>query len=157
MEIVKIEAAGYLLQKAITLIKAYQIELNENLCFQDFDKEMENPLYKYSAPTGALLIAMEADQPIGCVAIQALPDGSCEMKRLYVIPTFRHLKIGDQLVLQILKEAIALGYQKMKLDTLERLVPAIKLYEKHGFVNVNAYYLNPLPTVVYMEKQLANL
>jgi putative acetyltransferase len=42
----------------------------------------------------------------------------------------------------------------MKLDTLERLQAAIKLYQKFGFETVNAYYDNPLPGVVYMQKEL---
>jgi ribosomal protein S18 acetylase RimI-like enzyme len=76
------------------------------------------------------------------------------MKRLYVKPDFRQHKIGDALVQQLLKTATQLGYQKMKLDTLERLQAAINLYKKYGFVVTNAYYQNPLEEVVYMEKEL---
>lgn len=78
----------------------------------------------------------------------------CEMKRLYVQPAFRKHKIGAALVDAILQQAQQLNYAVMKLDTLERLQPAIQLYLKQGFVITNAYYKNPLPEVVYMEKQL---
>ena len=76
------------------------------------------------------------------------------MKRLYIKPAHRKLKAGEALVIEILKDAKKLGYTKMKLDTLERLQGAIQLYKKHGFVEVGAYYANPLPGVVYMEKNL---
>ena len=78
----------------------------------------------------------------------------CEMKRLYVQPAFRKHKIGEALVAAIVQEAKALNYTIMKLDTLQRLQPAIQLYLKQGFVVTKAYYKNPLPEVVYMEMEL---
>jgi hypothetical protein len=42
----------------------------------------------------------------------------------------------------------------MKLDTLQRLQPAIRLYEQYGFVHTTPYYANPMEDVVYMEKVL---
>jgi ribosomal protein S18 acetylase RimI-like enzyme len=76
------------------------------------------------------------------------------MKRLYVKPQLRRNKVGEELVKSLLKEAKEKGYQKMVLDTLERLHQAIKLYKRYGFQTTSAYYANPLPGVVYMEKQL---
>jgi len=76
------------------------------------------------------------------------------MKRLYVDPEYRKFGIGDALVKALLQEAKAMDYTLMKLDTLERLQAAIKLYQKFGFETVNAYYDNPLPGVVYMQKEL---
>jgi len=76
------------------------------------------------------------------------------MKRLYVVPEYRKLKIGDALVQALLLEAKTLGYLTMKLDTLDRLQAALKLYLKYGFETVTAYYDNPLPGVVYMQKKL---
>ena len=139
---------------AIQLFKDYALELNADLCFQSFDAELADPLKKYGAPKGALFLAYYNNEPAGCIALQTLPDGSCEMKRLYVKPDSRKHKVGDALVQQLLETAKTLGYQKMKLDTLERLQAAISLYKKHGFLVTTAYYQNPLPEVVYMEKEL---
>jgi putative acetyltransferase len=137
------------------LFLEYSKSLNENLCFQSFDEELENPLKKYGEPHGCLLIAYWNDEPAGCIALQPLkPDGVCEMKRLYVRDNYRRLGIADELVKALLREATKKGYKKMVLDTLERLAPAINLYVRYGFVNTSAYYENPLPNVVYMEKML---
>jgi GNAT superfamily N-acetyltransferase len=76
------------------------------------------------------------------------------MKRLYVRPRFRSNKIGDELVNVLLREASQKGYSKMVLDTLERLHAARKLYVRYGFHNTSAYYVKPLPGVVYMERVL---
>ena len=143
------------LQDVKGLFQQYVSELNEDLCFQHWDEEMDNPLYKYGLPQGSLVLAYWNNIPAGCIALQPLKEeGVCEMKRMYVLPDYRKHGIGDQLVQIILQDAIQLGYDKMVLDTLTRLTSAIRLYEKHGFVNTSAYYANPLPNVVYMEKGL---
>lgn len=171
LQLKHISTNGLALQAVIALFKEYADELNENLCFQSFDEELVNPLHKYGRPNGSLFVAMYDTEMVGCVAltdITAKPtshqatnevmkdDGKkvCEMKRLYVKPTFRKHKIGDALVEKIITEARALEFDIMKLDTLEKLQPAIQLYLKHGFVMANAYYQNPLPNVVYMQLNL---
>ena len=155
LDIQKVTTEGPALESIKSLFKAYLTELNEDLCFQSFDSEIDNPLYKYSAPVGALFIASYNAIPVGCIALQPLQEPqTCEMKRLYVDPEYRNLKIGDALVKILIQEAQSLGYATMKLDTLERLQAAIQLYQKFGFETVTAYYDNPLPSVVYMEKKL---
>ncbi len=155
LDIQKVTTEGPALESIKSLFKAYLGELNEDLCFQSFNTEIDNPLYKYSAPTGALFIAYYNAIPVGCIALQPLQEAqTCEMKRLYVEPQYRNLKIGDTLVKVLLQEAQLLGYTTMKLDTLERLQAAIQLYQKFGFETVTAYYDNPLPSVVYMQKKL---
>lgn len=137
------------------LFAEYSKSLDENLCFQNFDKELSDPLKKYGEPMGCLLLAYWNNEPAGCVALQPLAkEGVCEMKRLFVRDSYRKLGIADELVKTVLVEAIKKNYNKMVLDTLERLKPAIQLYTKHGFVNTSAYYENPLSGVVYMQKEL---
>lgn len=137
------------------LFREYEKELDEDICFQSFEKELENPLKKYGAPSGDLILALWNDEAAGCIALTKMKDnGACEMKRLYVKPEFRKNKIGKVLVETLLDSAKKKGYTIMRLDTFEKLQPAIKLYENYGFKNSSAYYHNPLPNVVYMEKQL---
>jgi ribosomal protein S18 acetylase RimI-like enzyme len=76
------------------------------------------------------------------------------MKRLYVKPSFRKNKIGRLLVEELLSSAKEKNYKKMRLDTFSKLQAAIHLYHQFGFENISAYYNNPLPGVVYMEKNL---
>lgn len=142
------------LETARHLFNEYAAELGVDLCFQSFDEELKNPLKKYGAPKGSLLLALWNEEAVGTVALQEIEQGVCEMKRLYVQAPYRKFGIGEQLVIAILNDAKELGYQVMKLDTLERLKAAIRLYLKYGFVITTAYYENPLPEVVYMEKPL---
>lgn len=168
LRIEHITQQGTALQTCIQLFQEYAQELNEDLCFQSFDSELENPLKKYGPPSGCLLLAYWNNAPVGCVALTDITNtttshateenrsegSTCEMKRLYVQPAFRKHKIGDALVHAIIAQAKDLDYAVMKLDTLERLQPAIQLYLKHGFIVTNAYYKNPLPEVVYMQLNL---
>lgn len=156
LDIQKVITEGPALESVKDLFRAYLGELNEDLCFQSFDTEIDNPLYKYSAPVGALFIAFYNAMPVGCIALQPLQEAhTCEMKRLYVVPDYRKIGVADALVKALLQEAQSLGYTSMKLDTLERLQAAIQLYQKFGFETVTAYYDNPLPNVVYMQKKLS--
>ena len=137
----------------------YQKELDEDLCFQSFDAELKEPLKKYGPPTGIIYLAYYNDIPAGCIALMPLSPGkgagTCEMKRLYVLPAYRQYKIGRALIEKLLVTAAELGYHTMKLDTLQKLEPAIHLYKKYGFIETTSYYPNPLPGVVYMQKQLS--
>jgi putative acetyltransferase len=137
------------------LFREYETELNEDLCFQSFEAELKDPLQKYGPPKGVLYLALWNNEAAGCIALMPLhEDGVCEMKRLYVRPSYRKNKLGKALVEQLLKDAIQLGYSKMKLDTLQKLQAAITLYKQYSFVETTAYYENPLTGVVYMEKDL---
>jgi putative acetyltransferase len=168
LQLIQIKEEGILMDEIRTLFQEYEKELDENLCFQSFEAELKDPLKKYGSPKGVLYMAQWNEEVAGCIALtdisENIPtpvkDGSsslstvCEMKRLYVRPQFRKYKIGKAMVEQLMKDAAQLGYTTMKLDTLQKLQPAITLYKQYGFTETTAYYKNPLPSVVYMEKRL---
>ena len=137
------------------LFHEYEKELNEDICFQSFEEELKHPLKKYGPPSGDLMLAYWEDDVAGCIALSKMKDeAACEMKRLYVRPVFRKNKIGRILIEELLTSAKERNYEKMRLDTFLKLEAAIHLYNKFGFKNISAYYNNPLPNVVYMEKEL---
>ena len=88
------------------------------------------------------------------VAYYQHSDTRCEMKRLYVRPDSRGHALGDRLIESIMDHAKASGYKEMVLDTIEPLQAAIHLYKKHGFVECEPYYQNPMDDVIYMNKEL---
>ncbi len=139
------------------LFTEYEAELKEDICFQSFSEELTNPLKKYAAP-GAVFIAYWNGEPAGCIALLAPGDNtSCEMKRLYVRPAYRQHGIGRQLVERVLLEGKERNFASMKLDTLQRLQPAIHLYRQYGFNDITAQYQDPARDVVYMEKTFNTL
>ncbi|MDP7286905.1 MAG: GNAT family N-acetyltransferase [Phycisphaerae bacterium] len=131
------------------LFVRYAEALGVDLCFQEFESELESLPGKYAPPDGRLVLASEDGRAAGCAAIRKIDDGVCEMKRLYVRPEFRSCGLGRQLAEEMIVQASRAGYSEMRLDTLDRLTEAMALYESLGFRRIGSYYDNPLDGVVY--------
>ena len=139
------------LPEVTALFREYETFLGVDLCFQGFEEELADLPGKYTPPRGALLVALVNSQIAGCVALRPLDDGSCEMKRLFVRPDYRGLGLGRQLAHRIIEVSREIGYERMKLDTLDFLEEAIHLYTSLGFKQTGSYYDNPLEKVSYWE------
>jgi ribosomal protein S18 acetylase RimI-like enzyme len=86
------------------------------------------------------------------VALHPLEPGIGEMKRLYVRPAFRGQGIGKALLNTVLAEARAIGYGRVRLDTIEPLMQdAVRLYRAYGFRQIAPYRENPTEGALYME------
>ena len=142
------------LEEIRKIFREYEAFLNVDLCFQGFEEELARLPGKYAPPEGDLLIALDGDRTVGCVAVRKLDNGVCEMKRLYVRPEARGTGLGMRLAKEIIAVSRELGYRAMKLVTLDLLGEAMHLYETLGFRRTEPYYENPLPDVVYWELEL---
>jgi ribosomal protein S18 acetylase RimI-like enzyme len=141
--------------QARELFLEYAQSLGFSLCFQNFDKELEELPGHYAPPQGRLLLAEYEGQLAGCVAMRALEPGACEMKRLYLRPQFRGKGLGGALAERIILEARQAGYQKMRLDTVEPVMKdAVAMYRKLGFKEIAPYCANPMAGALYMELEL---
>ncbi len=147
------------------LFLEYAKSLSFNLCFQSFEEELARLPGEYAPWSGMLLLGLVDDQPGGCVALHRFDTKAvseddeilseldlCEMKRLYVRPQFRGIRLGRDLVDAILKCAAAIGYRRMRLDTVpSEMATAVEMYRKLGFIEIQPYRENPVPGATYME------
>jgi putative acetyltransferase len=133
----------------------YAAGLGVDLETQDFSRELAELPGKYAPPAGRILLAMVHGEAAGCVALRPLEAFACEMKRLYVAPRYRALKLGRALAERLITDARGIGYRTMKLDTIAtRMAPAIALYESLGFKRIPAYWNNMLPGAEYMQLEI---
>jgi len=143
-----------MLQEVKELFLEYADSLNVDLCFQDFENELNSLPGKYSPPEGALILSRIDGKAAGCIALRKISNGVCEMKRLYVRPDFRGFGIGKKLVNMIIEKARELGYEFMRLDTLPTMKSAQALYESFGFYDIGEYVYNPIKGTRFMELKL---
>jgi ribosomal protein S18 acetylase RimI-like enzyme len=137
------------------LFDEYVAWLGVNLCFQNYDKEVAELPGEYVPPAGRLYLATGGDKIAGCIALRKLEDEVCEMKRLFVRPEFRAKRLGRTLVDRIIEDARAIGYKRMRLDTLPgKMDQAIAMYRSLGFQEIPRYYNNPYDTALFMELEL---
>jgi putative acetyltransferase len=141
--------------QARELFLEYAQSLGFSLCFQNFDKELAGLPGDYAPPEGRLLLAEYQGQLVGCVALHKLEPDICEMKRLYLRAQARGKGLGRILATHIIEEARQIGYQRMRLDTVEPVMKdAVAMYRKIGFREIAPYCPNPMSGVIYMELQL---
>lgn len=141
-------------RKVRDLFLQYADSLDFDLEFQGFSRELATLPGSYAPPEGCILLAEASGRWAGCVALRPLEDKICEMKRLYVRSEFRGRGIGRLLAISVIDRARAIGYEKMRLDTVPAMKEARTLYYSLDFRNINAYRYNPVDDASYMELQL---
>lgn len=142
------------LEVAKQLFIEYADCLGFDLGFQDFEEELANLPGDYAAPEGCLLIAKYEGKIAGCAALRKLNNGVCEMKRLYVNPEFRGLKIGRGLAEAVIAEARKMGYSSIRGDTVRSMQTARALYVSLGFKEIEPYCHNPINGAKFIELKL---
>jgi GNAT superfamily N-acetyltransferase len=151
-EIVEAVSWGQL-EQVRNLFREYQAELPPQYRVQSLEAELARLPGVYAPPKGQLLLAMVAGQPVGCVGLRPFPqEGACEMKHLYVRPTFRGGRVGKLLVERVVQQARALRYSRLRLDTHPpTMQAALAMYRKLGFQKVEPDPVEPVEGLLYME------
>jgi len=145
--------------EAKQLFEEYAHSLGFSLCFQGFDQELAGLPGDYAPPHGRLLLAHVDGKLAGCVAVHGYgepADGIGEIKRLFVRPEFRGKRVGKALMDAVLEAARALGYRRLRLDTVTgKMDKAIAMYREYGFREIPSYRANPMDGVIFMELELS--
>ena len=141
------------------LFVEYAQSLDIDLCFQQFDAELDSLPGDYAAPRGALLLALVDGAAAGCCALRPIDNAdysnASEMKRLFVRKAFRGFGLGRQLAEAMLDAARQAGYACVLLDTLDEMESARALYADLGFEEIPPYYHNPIAGAHYLKVDIS--
>ena len=155
------EAFGTLIRQYVEWCRArYQEDawfVDQALGHQALDAELAQLSVKYSPPHGWAFLAHGDGDICGCGGYRRMSDEICEMKRVFVPERFRGKGVGRALCNEIVRSARREGYRTMRLDTANRLVEAIAMYEAIGFRRRSPYQNYPdrlMPYLVFMEMPL---
>lgn len=111
--------------------------------------------YYLASPDSPIWIASVNDAPAGCVMLRPLPQipSAAEVKRLYVRPAFRGLRLAHALMHAAEEQARHSGIHWLYLDTKDDLHAAIHFYLSTGYQPCPRYNDNPQATL-FLRKQL---
>jgi ribosomal protein S18 acetylase RimI-like enzyme len=128
-----------------------------HFCFGTLQEEVDGLPDHYRKQGGEMLLAYVDGQAAGSVVWRGLSSipGGCEMKRLWVRPAFRGLKLGERLVLTTIEHATHAGFDAMYLDTFPATMKAaFEMYLRFGFMPCDPYNENIFDGVVFMRREL---
>jgi GNAT superfamily N-acetyltransferase len=107
----------------------------------------------FAPPGGSFLVGYEDGEPICVGGIKRLPDGACEIKRMYVVPHARGRGLARELLEALEGEARSLGYELARLDTGPRQPHAERMYRAAGYAEIGNFNANPFASF-WGEKRL---
>lgn len=104
-------------------------------------------------PRGAFLVAFLQGDAAGCVGLKGSGTPIAEIKRLWVSPSARGLKLATRLMTRAEEIARELGITTLRLDTNSALPEAAALYRKTGWHEIPRFNDDPYPDM-FFEKRL---
>ena len=138
------------------LFEEYAGTLGFDLGYQNFKKELDTIDKQYNEPEGSLLLCLiDGEIAVGCAGVRKFSEGIAELKRLYVRPGYRNLKIGKRLLESAVAVAKELNYEFIRLDTVPGQTKAQELYQYLGFYEIEPYRYSPIEGTIFFEKKLA--
>ena len=109
----------------------------------------------YTANRGSFHVVDLEGKLLGTIGVRHLSADVAELKRLYLTEHLRGRGVGHAMCVQAIRDASALGYKFLRLDTTPRSAAAIRLFTKLGFYRIPRYNEDPFAEI-FMEKVLTS-
>ena len=102
-----------------------------------FDPALEADLDRPHECYDALWVVLDKELVVGTVAVRRLPggdaSGEAELKRMYLLPGYRGMGLGREMLGKALAWARLEQVEAVRLDTSPTMAGAQRLYEAAGF------------------------
>ena len=90
-------------------------------------------------PKGVFYLLRIDGSLAGMGGLRFVKSGLGEIKRIYVRPAYRGMRLGELLLRRVLSDATDFGYKKLCLDSGPFMKSAQRIYETAGFKDCDAY------------------
>lgn len=90
-------------------------------------------------PKGVFYLLNVDGSLAGMGGLRFVTAGVAEIKRIYVRPAYRGMRLGNLLLQRVMSDATAFGYEKLCLDSGPFMKSAQRIYETAGFKDCDAY------------------
>jgi ribosomal protein S18 acetylase RimI-like enzyme len=111
--------------------------IETHFVLEDPDREVfSDPRAKILAPGGQIFFVLEGDEVQGTCAVLRHTADEFEIAKMAVAPAARGRGFGDLLMEAAIRFATETGARRLIIVSNTVLKPAIRLYEKHGFMPV---------------------
>ncbi len=101
-----------------------------------FDSTTDHLSDFFSTARSAYFIAENESGILGGAGIyptEGLPDGTCELVKMYLVPQARNQGLGGRLISKSIEFAREAGFKQVYLESMPELKKALSVYEKFGF------------------------
>jgi len=119
-----------------SIVRSSLAEFGANKPGTVFFDDTTDHLYELFQQPGSTYFVAEQDGVLGGAGIfpsEGLPDGNCELVKMYLRAEVRGKGLGKLLINKCLEFAKGIGYQQVYIETMPELRKAVSIYEKFGF------------------------
>ena len=100
------------------------------------------------------VVAYSGELPVACGAIKEFDTETMEVKRMFTTESHRGKGLATQVLTELEKWALELGYSKCILETGKRLPDAMRLYQESGYRQIPNYgqYIQMENSICFLKK-----
>jgi GNAT superfamily N-acetyltransferase len=113
--------------------------LDQDLAKRDGAEHSYYAQFNTIASLQHVVVAYQADEPVGCGAFKPFEANAVEVKRMFVQPAHRGQGVAQAVLTELERWAGELGYTSCVLETGKRQPEAIRLYERSGYAYIPNY------------------
>lgn len=106
-----------------------------------YDETTDQLFELFQKPGSIYYVALMDDEIVGGGGIypsDGLPNGICELVKMYLLPEARGIGLGKRIIEECLAFAKENGYTQVYIESMPELENALKVYEKFGFKYISA-------------------
>lgn len=130
--------------KIIALVSTILQEYGFECDFANSESDLLDMEHTYLAGNGTFNVFEDAEKNIiGTYGLLPLADGTCKLRKMYLIPEARGFGLGTHIIQHAIRTAQQLGFNRILLETTTAMKEAIGLYKKSGFKEINQHPQSP--------------